>query len=183
MSTVIEKYDTIFIGSGIGTILAASLLARYRNEKILILERHFKLGGFTHVFKRKNKFYWDVGIHYIGNLEEGSILSKLFDLLSGGTLKWQKMPDIFEKFVYPDFTFAVSSDSERYKADLKQMFPQEAANIDAYFDDIKKVNTWFGRHIAIRGRAPFVDHLEADFLKKEGFNPRASTYDYLAHRF
>ncbi|HNJ67090.1 MAG TPA: NAD(P)-binding protein, partial [Turneriella sp.] len=110
-----EVYDTIFIGSGIGTILCASLLAQFRNERVLILEKHFTPGGFTHTFKRKNRFFWDVGIHYIGDLQEGSILRKLFDLLSGQALRWQKMPAVFEKFVYPDlegkgegyFTFPV----------------------------------------------------------------------------
>jgi len=178
-----QKYDTIFIGSGIGTLLAAALLARFRNEKILILERHFTPGGFTHTFKRKNKFFWDVGIHYIGDLHDGSILKKLFDLMSGGELKWQKMPAVFEKFVYPDFTLPVYDDVQRYQSDLAKLFPSEQENIRKYFEDIKKVNTWFGRHVSIRGRAPFTDHVEADFVKKEGFNPRESTAEYLNFRF
>lgn len=177
------KFDSIFIGSGIGTILCAALLARYRNEKILILEKHFTPGGFTHTFKRKNKFFWDVGIHYIGDLQEGSILKKLFDLLSGGTLKWQKMPPLFEKFVYPDMTFPVYDDVARYEADLAKMFPDEKDNIKLYFEDIKKVNTWFGRHVSIRGRAPYTDHVEQGFVDKEGFNPRLSTKAYLDFRF
>jgi len=178
-----QRYDTIFIGSGIGTILCAAILARYRNEKVLILERHFTAGGFTHTFKRKNKFFWDVGIHYIGDLHEGSILRKLFDLLSQGTLEWQKMPTVFEKFVYPDLSFSVASDAAQYAADLIRLFPDEEQNIRRYFEDIKKVNTWFGRHVSIRGRAPFTDHAEASFIEKEGFNPRLSTKVYLDHRF
>ena len=34
-----------------------------------------------------------------GDLQEGSILRKLFDLISDGKLEWQKMPPLFEKFV------------------------------------------------------------------------------------
>lgn len=178
-----EKYDSIFIGSGIGTLLAASLLARYRGERVLVLEKHFTAGGFTHTFKRKNKFMWDVGIHYIGDLEPGSMLSKLFDLMSGGKLKWQKMPPLFEKFVYPDMTFKVYDDVKRYEADLAQLFPAETANIRQYFEDIRKVNAWFGRHISIRGRAAFTDNFEQPFAEKEGYNPRLSTKAYLDHRF
>lgn len=185
-----ELYDTIFIGSGIGTILCASLLAQLRGERVLILEKHFTPGGFTHTFKRKNRFFWDVGIHYIGDLAEGSILRKLFDLLSGGTLRWQKMPSVFEKFVYPDlegrvgkfFTFAVKDDPEQFVADLIKLFPAEEEAIRRYIDDIRKVNTWFGRHISIRGRAPFTDHVEQAFTEKEGFNPRLSIGAYLDAR-
>lgn len=172
-------YDTIFIGSGIGTILCAALLTRFRNERVLILEKHFTPGGFTHTFKRKNKFFWEVGIHYIGDLHEGSILRKLFDLLSGGTLKWQKMPPVFEKFVYPDMTFPVYDDAGRFAADLAKLFPEETAAIDKYIADIRKVNIWFGRHVSIRGRAPFTDHIDEAFAEKEGFNPRHSVKEYL----
>lgn len=178
-----QKYDTIFIGSGIGTILCAAILARFRKEKILILERHFTAGGYTHTFKRKNKFFWDVGIHYIGDLQEGSILRKLFDLLSGGTLQWEKMPSPFEKFVYPDFTLSVSDDVTQFEKDLVAHFPAEEKNIRLYFEDIKKTNTWFGRHISLRGRAAFTDTFEGAFIDKEGFNPRESTKAYLDMRF
>lgn len=178
-----QRFDTIFIGSGIGTILCAAILSRFRNEKVLILEKHFTPGGFTHTFKRKNKFFWDVGIHYIGDLQEGSILRKLFDLITGGKLHWQKMPEVFEKFVYPDMTFAVRDNADKYAADLAHLFPAEKESIDRYFEDIRKVNTWFGRHISIRGRAAFTDSVESAFTEKEGFNPRLSTKAYLDLRF
>ncbi len=62
-----NHYDAIFIGSGIGSLTAASLLAQFKDSKVLILEKHFEPGGFTHEFKRKQgKYSWDVGIHYIG---------------------------------------------------------------------------------------------------------------------
>ena len=32
-----------------------------------VLEKHFKIGGYTHTFKREG-FEWDVGIHYIGGV-------------------------------------------------------------------------------------------------------------------
>ncbi|MBM9576208.1 NAD(P)-binding protein, partial [Leptospira sp. 201903070] len=48
-----KHYDLILIGSGIGALTVASLMAQYRDKKVLILEQHFKAGGFTHVFKRE----------------------------------------------------------------------------------------------------------------------------------
>tara|TARA_R110002167_G_scaffold298459_1_gene502762 strand:- start:1351 stop:1485 length:135 start_codon:yes stop_codon:yes gene_type:complete len=42
----------------------------------LVLEQHYTAGGFTHVFKRKG-YEWDVGIHYIGEVQrENSIFKK-----------------------------------------------------------------------------------------------------------
>jgi len=61
-----NKYDVIVIGSGIGSLTTATLLAK-SGKKVLILERYYTAGGFTHIFKRKN-YEWDVGIHYIGEV-------------------------------------------------------------------------------------------------------------------
>ena len=76
-----QKYDTIIIGSGIGSLTTAAILAK-EGQKVLVLERHYIAGGFTHVFKRKG-FEWDVGIHYIGEVQrENSIIKKIFDYIS-----------------------------------------------------------------------------------------------------
>ncbi|MGH9681714.1 MAG: FAD-dependent oxidoreductase, partial [Candidatus Acidiferrales bacterium] len=62
-------YDVIVIGSGIGGMTAAALLAKHAGKKVLVLERHYTAGGFTHVFHRRN-YEWDVGIHYIGQVND-----------------------------------------------------------------------------------------------------------------
>ena len=59
-----DYYDVIVIGSGISGLCAAALLAM-EGKSVLILEKHFKVGGYTHTFKREN-YEWDVGIHYVG---------------------------------------------------------------------------------------------------------------------
>ena len=46
-----NKYDVIIIGSGISGLTTGILLAK-QNKKVLILEKHFKAGGWTHTFKR-----------------------------------------------------------------------------------------------------------------------------------
>ena len=44
------------------------------------------------------------------------------DYVTGG-VEWAPMPDIFERFIYPDFTFDVPSDPKRYLAKLQEAFP------------------------------------------------------------
>ena len=51
--TLQETYDTIIIGSGMGGLSTAAILAK-EGQKVLVLERHYTAGGFTHVFKRKD---------------------------------------------------------------------------------------------------------------------------------
>ncbi|MCU0565929.1 MAG: NAD(P)-binding protein [Oculatellaceae cyanobacterium Prado106] len=99
-----QKFDALVIGSGIGGLTVAALLAKLYRKRVLVLEQHFTAGGFTHAFERKGKFHWDVGLHYVGDMGEGDTGRALFDYLSDGQLQWQPMPTPFEKFVYPDFT-------------------------------------------------------------------------------
>lgn len=137
------KYDVIIIGSGIGALATASLLAQEKKRRILILEQHFKAGGFTHIFRRKQKFLFDVGVHYLGDLQEGSFFRKVFDYVTRESVKFQKMPHVFDKFIFPDFTFSQKSNPEEFQKDLVEMFPQEKKAIRQYFSDIKKVGDWF----------------------------------------
>ena len=55
--------DVVVIGSGIGGLTAAALLAR-SGRQVLVLEQHDRAGGYTHGFKRK-KYTLDAGVHLI----------------------------------------------------------------------------------------------------------------------
>ncbi|MFV2073508.1 MAG: FAD-dependent oxidoreductase, partial [Thermoanaerobaculales bacterium] len=44
------SFDAIVIGSGIGGLSVAALLAKHAGKKVLVLERHTTAGGFTHTF-------------------------------------------------------------------------------------------------------------------------------------
>ena len=50
--TLEDNYDVIMIGSGMGCLSAGSILAK-EGKKVLILERHYTAGGYTHVFKEE----------------------------------------------------------------------------------------------------------------------------------
>lgn len=117
-----EKYDVIIIGSGMGGLTCASLLAKLENKKILILERHFTVGGYTHMFKRKGRFQWDVGLHYVGEMYEGSRYRALFDFVTNDQVEWVAMPDSYDIYHYPDFTFLSRRGFDRLGADLKELF-------------------------------------------------------------
>jgi len=133
-----KNYDLIIVGSGIGALTTASIMARMKKWKILVLERHYVIGGFTHVFRRPGKYKWDVGLHYVGEMAKGSDLRTIFDFVTGGRLRWNKMSEPFEKFVYPDFVFDLYGEEERFKGDLIERFPEEREAIESYFKDLKK---------------------------------------------
>lgn len=96
-----EPYDAIVIGSGIGGLGAAALLANQGGWRVLVLERHYTAGGYTHVFRRPG-YEWDVGVHYIGDVQPGTVLRAVFDEVTGGRLGWADMGEVYDRVVIGD---------------------------------------------------------------------------------
>lgn len=137
-----NAYDIIVIGSGIGGLAFASLMAQLAGKKVLVLERHFKLGGYTHTFERGD-YRWDVGVHYIGKMTKGDDCRVLFDFITQCGVQWSKLPEKFDEFNYPDFNFSVHANQIVFKTDLIERFPDEAKAIRQYFEDVVRVQEWF----------------------------------------
>src|SRR5262249_22824891 len=92
-------WDIIVVGSALGGLAAAGMLARHAGRRVLVLERHYTAGGFTHTFTRPG-WEWDVGVHYIGDVHRpGSVLRRVFDELSDGELEWADMGDVYDTIV------------------------------------------------------------------------------------
>ncbi|MFK7890788.1 MAG: phytoene desaturase family protein [Granulosicoccus sp.] len=136
-----DTYDAIVIGSGISGMATASIIAQMRKWKVLVVESHFTLGGYTHAFKRKG-YEWDPGFHYVGEMEPGTQTRDCMDLVTGGQVEWQKLDEGFEQLVFPDVTLEVPSSPEEHKELLKKEFPDEIAGIEQYFEDIYKMRNW-----------------------------------------
>lgn len=178
-----QRFDAIVIGSGIGGLTVAALLSKLYQKRVLVLEQHFMAGGFTHTFKRKGKFHWDVGLHYVGDMGEGDTGKAVFDYLTNHNLRWHKMPDPFEKFVYPDFTFEVYSDPDRFRSDLIQCFPQEQTAIRQYFMDVQKAAFWFGAHSMLDLFPVWLQPLVKPIVRSLGAIARQTTQHYLDRHF
>jgi all-trans-retinol 13,14-reductase len=143
-----ERYDAIVIGSGLGGMTAALLLAQ-RGEKVALLERHYVLGGFTHVFRRKG-YEWDVGVHYVGEVHRPqSVLRQLFDHVTGGELRWAEMGEVYDRIVFGGEEFPLRAGVPAFKDGLRERFPNKAharaidAYVDAVFDAVKASRSFF----------------------------------------
>ena len=143
-----EPWDAIVIGSGIGGLTAAVLLAQHGGKRVLVLERHYEAGGFTHTFRRPG-YEWDVGLHYVGEMaDERSTLRRAFDHVTGGAVRWAPMPEIYDRFIVPGQSFDFVAGQERFRENLKQWFPSETAAIDRYLHAVHACNRGRGLYFA-----------------------------------
>jgi all-trans-retinol 13,14-reductase len=182
-SGVGESWDAIVIGSGIGGMTAAALLARAR-QRVLVLERHTTAGGATQTFRRAG-YEWDAGLHYMGEVHRpNSTLRRVFDYISGGKLEWAPMPDVYNRIVIDDRVYEYPSGAAAFKTRMKEYFPDEAAAIDRYielvFDGNRTARSFFAhrampREIAGRSIAtcanPFAPYRTARFRRCSASSP------------
>jgi all-trans-retinol 13,14-reductase len=131
-TTVGDQWDAIVIGSGMGGLAAAALLAKHGGKRVLVLERHYVAGGFTHAFHRPG-YDWDVGLHYIGQVQDpASPLRRVFDHITGGHVKWSAMPEVYDRIRIGEREYDFVAGLERFRDRLKSYFPNEATAIDRY---------------------------------------------------
>jgi all-trans-retinol 13,14-reductase len=132
------EYDTIVIGSGIGGLTAAALLANEAKERVLVLERHYTAGGFTHTFTRRG-YEWDVGVHYVGEvLDLDTDVRRVFDAITDDKLKWADMGEVYDTIVIGEDRYEFVKGAENFTARMVTYFPEETVAIRAYVARVKK---------------------------------------------
>jgi all-trans-retinol 13,14-reductase len=130
--TIEGSFDAIVIGSGIGGLTTAALLTVLGEKRVLVLERHYTAGGFTHTFHRPG-YEWDVGVHYIGQLGDAdSPMRQLFDAISNGRLEWSDMGDVYDKIIIENDAYEFPRGREAFREQMHAYFPAERDAIDAY---------------------------------------------------
>lgn len=159
-----KSYDTIVIGSGMGGLATAAILSK-EGQSVLVLEKHYTPGGFTHIFKRRG-YEWDVGIHYIGEMQrEGGVLKKLFDYVSNGELKWADMGTVYDKIIIGEKHYDFVKGVKNFKDKMISYFPEEEKAIHAYVNLVFKAVKVSRNYYISKTFTPFLDFFLGKFMR------------------
>jgi all-trans-retinol 13,14-reductase len=139
----IGNLDVIIIGSGMGGLSTAALLAK-QGKKVLVLEQHDIAGGNLHTFTEKG-YEFDTGLHYIGGEigNTSSSLRKQLDYITEGGVEWEPMDDSYDIAIVNNERFEFCADWTKLKARLKTSFPNDTEAIDKYFQLVQSATSLF----------------------------------------
>ncbi|XP_067950761.1 all-trans-retinol 13,14-reductase-like [Watersipora subatra] len=135
-----EDIDAIVIGSGIGGLTTAAILAK-ANKKVLVLEQHDQAGGCCHTFTEKG-YEFDVGIHYVGNIHIDSFPRVLLDQISYGQIQWQPLDENYDTVIFDEGEECekIEMRADKLREVLLKHFPEEESAIDKFIADIDVFN-------------------------------------------
>lgn len=126
-STLKSKYDVVVIGAGVAGLTTGLYLAQ-AGLNVLILEKHWVVGGCAGSFQRKG-FYFDVGAHYLSSCREGGLVHRLLkdhDLL--GKLELLR-PDPSDHLFIPPHSIVLRPGFEGVIKAFEDGFGQDARGI------------------------------------------------------
>lgn len=168
------EYDVVIAGSGLGGLACGLILAKF-GKKVVVLEKNHQIGGNLQVFSR-DKCVFDTGVHYLGGLEKGQNLYKLFRYFGiYDDLKLIRMnEDGFDRlhFYEEEKTYYYGMGYERFIENMAKEFPEERAAIEKYCELVQLFCSKFPLYNLIDKD---IDYMGDEFLVKNA----AETIDAL----
>jgi all-trans-retinol 13,14-reductase len=144
-------YDAVVIGSGLGGLSCAAAFAR-QGFKPIVLEKHFKPGGYATTFQRPGGFTFDVSLHSTTVGEREGIYNLIPGFPEIKDVEFVPHPSLY-RAIYPDYDIQVpQKDLSGYITMLIGYFPEEKAGIEGLFQDMKGVTDDISRLSQARGQ-------------------------------
>ncbi|NXI16408.1 RETST reductase, partial [Irena cyanogastra] len=163
-----DRLDAVVIGSGVGGLAVAATLAK-AGRRVLVLEQHDQAGGCCHTFQQHGVEF-DVGIHYVGQLHEGSLLRVALDQVTDGQLCWHRLPDPYDEVTLGARRYLLRSGKVAFVTALEEQFPADKAAIREFM----KLSKVASRHAALLALLKLSPRWLVTLLLRSGLLPRLS---------
>ena len=178
-----NEHDVIVIGSGIGGLSAAALLAK-RGLKVAVFEQHYLPGGYCTSWERRVRpphstpdskerwtYVFDAGVHDVSGLSErGGIRSLLRMLDIEDAIEW-KLNE--QEYFIGETHFKVPHDADEFVCQLGERFPSEAENLRRFFNEMQLILREMYADLEKTGGAPRAPDTIEDLLAYPKTHPHA----------
>ena len=140
-----EHYDVVVVGSGMGGLVSAIIMAR-EGKSVCVLEKNNQYGGNLQTFVRERTIF-DTGVHYLGGLEKGQNLYRYFeylDILDGLHLT-RLNEDGFDLITFDgdEKEYPHAQGYPNFERQLVEKFPEEKEAIHQYCKKLQDICNQF----------------------------------------
>ena len=133
-NSTLSDFDYVVIGSGMGGLSVAALLAR-AGQRVAVLEAHDSPGGYAHSFRMK-EYRFCAQVHYIFNCGEGESVHNLLSKL--GLVEQVPFvrldPEGFDHVVVAGDRVRIPNGLTKFLGRLLRRFPEAERPLRRYFE-------------------------------------------------
>ena len=132
--------DVLIIGSGVGGLTAGIILSKLHHH-VTVVEKNTLPGGLMRSYVRSG-IDCPVGVHYMGSLDRGQPLRRLWDYL-GVTpmipIERMGAEGVIDHYVFDEFSFDLPEGIDAYEDNLRRSFPMDHQPIAAIIGDLRQM--------------------------------------------
>lgn len=133
-------YDVTVIGAGVGGLTAAALLGK-AGLSVCVLEKEPHPGGYLAGFRRKD-FRFDTAIHWLNQMNEGGMATKIFDIL-GSDHPNAVLQKRIRRYKGDTYDYLLTNNPDELRDQLISEYPQDKDGIIRFFRAAKKLGLSF----------------------------------------
>ncbi len=129
-----DEYDVVVIGSGLGGLTSANVLAKC-GHSVLLLEHHYQYGGLATWFKRPGRHIFDISLH---GFPYGMVKScrKYWTKEIADSI--HQLKDV--RFINPQFDVWTTFDKKDFTDILVDKFGAAREEVEAFYSHLRQMN-------------------------------------------
>ena len=136
-----DAYDAVVVGAGFGGLAAGALIAR-AGRRVLVVERHDRVGGYGHAFRR-GRYRFDSAVHLIGGCApaggDGGLVARLLGALGLESRAPLEPVDPIYAVRFPDAALRAPAGLEAFADAHAARFPGARAGVGAFLEDCVRI--------------------------------------------